>query len=320
MSQLHPMLAEAFALSQAGRDAEALLVVNRLAAQGDPDGLFTLADIYWRGQVVPRNVARALELFGRSAEAGNAMATRAYTNLLANGAAGRRDWQEALKRLAGEARRDRRRAQMLALIRRMDLTPDGDPRSLPQQQTLSESPQVALFPRLLSAGECDHLVEVAEPNFERSMIHGIDAPDYLDPVRTSDGSAMHDLIEDPAIHALNRRLAAAAGVTAEHAEPLLILRYLVGHQYRNHMDFLPGAENQRLVTALVYLNHGYEGGETAFVKTGLKVKGRKGDAIVFRNINADRRADPMAEHAGLPVTRGVKLLASLWMRERRYVP
>jgi hypothetical protein len=40
------MLAEAFALSQAGRDAEALLVVNRLAAQGDPDGLFTLADIY----------------------------------------------------------------------------------------------------------------------------------------------------------------------------------------------------------------------------------------------------------------------------------
>jgi prolyl 4-hydroxylase len=86
------------------------------------------------------------------------------------------------------------------------------------------------------------------------------------------------------------------------------------------VDFLPGAENQRLVTALVYLNEGYEGGETAFVKTGLKVKGRKGDALVFVNITADRRADPMAEHAGLPVIRGVKLLASLWMRERHYLP
>jgi len=314
------MLAQAFALSEAGRDAEALLIVNQLAGQGDPDALFTLGDVHWRGTVVPRNLARALELFRQAAEAGNEMAKRAYTNLLANGFAGRRDWPGALKRLAAEARGDRRRAQMLALIRRMDLTPEGDPRSLPQRRTLSESPQVGLFPRLLSTGECDHLVAVAESDFAPSMVHGIDSPDYLDPVRTSDGAAIHALIEDPAIHALNRRLAAAAGVTVEQAEPLLILRYRPGDQYRNHFDFLPGAENQRLVTALVYLNEGYDGGETAFVKTDLKVKGRKGDAIIFVNITADRRADPMAEHAGRPVTRGVKLLASLWMRERRYLP
>jgi prolyl 4-hydroxylase len=320
MSQVHPVLAQAFALSAAGRDVEALLIVNQLAAQGDPDGLFTLADIHWRGKIVPRNPARAMELFGQAAEAGNAMATRAYTNLLANGSAGRRDWSGSLKRLAQETRGDRRRAQMLALIRKMDLTPDGEPRSIPPARQLSESPRVSLFPRLFSPAECHHLVEVAEPNFERSLIRGIDSPDYLDPVRTSDGSAMHDLIVDPAIHALNRRLTAAAGATVAQAEPMLILRYRPGDQYRNHIDFLPGAENQRQMTALVYLNEGYDGGETAFVKAGFKVKGRKGDAIVFRNIHADRRADQMAEHAGLPVTRGVKLLASLWMRERPFVP
>jgi prolyl 4-hydroxylase len=320
MQQIHPMLAHAFALSAAGRDAEALLTINQVAAQGDPDGLFTLADLHWRGKLMPRNVDRALELFGRAADAGHAMATRAYTNLLANGSAGKRDWQGALGRLAQEARGDRRRAQMLKLIRRMNLTPDGDPRSLPQRRTLSDSPQVALFPRLFSAGECDHLVEVAAPNFEQSMVYGIDSPDYVDPIRTSEGSTMHDLIEDPAIHAMNRRLAAAAGVTVEQAEPLLILRYGVGQQYRNHFDFLPGAENQRMVTALVYLNEGYEGGETAFIKADFKVRGQKGDAITFVNITADRRADPMAEHAGLPIIRGVKLLASLWMRERRFVP
>ena len=314
------MLAQAFALSEAGRDAEALLLVNQLAAQGHPDGLFTLADVHWRGTSVPRNVARALELFGRAAEAGHGMAIRAYTNLLANGSAGKRDWRGALKRLAEEARGDRRRAQMLRLIRAMDLTADGDPRSLPQRRPISESPEVALFPRLLSAAECDHLVEVAGPNFEKSMVYGIDSPDYVDPIRTSDGSTMHDLIEDPAIHALNRRIAAAAGVAVEQAEPLLILRYDVGQQYRNHFDFLPGAENQRMMTGLVYLNEGYEGGETAFIKADFMVKGRKGDALVFRNIMPDRRADPMAEHAGLPVTKGVKLLASLWMRERPYMP
>src|SRR6187549_2235757 len=100
MSQVHPMLAQAFALSGAGRDAEALLIVNQLAAQGDPDALFTLADVHWRGQIVPRNLTRGLELFRQAADAGNEMAKRACTNLLANGFAGKRDWPAALKRLA----------------------------------------------------------------------------------------------------------------------------------------------------------------------------------------------------------------------------
>jgi prolyl 4-hydroxylase len=145
-----------------------------------------------------------------------------------------------------------------------------------------------------------------------------DTPDYRDPIRTSDGSTMHWLIEDPATHALNRRLAAASGTAYDRGEPLQILRYRPGQQYRNHLDFVPGAENQRILTALVYLNTAYEGGETAFVKTDLKVKGRKGDAIVFRSTRPDGRPDPMSEHAGLPVTRGEKYLASRWIRERRH--
>ncbi len=318
MQQIHPMLAQAFALSEAGRGVEAVLIINQLAGQGEPDALFTLADLHWRGQLMPQNLARGLELFRQASEAGHGMGRRAYTNLLANGFAGGRDWPGAVKRLAAEAREDGWRAQMLRLIRRMELTPNGDPKSIPKPRSLSESPEVRLFPRLFTSDECRHLVQAAEPGFERSMIHGIDAPDYLDPIRTSEGSAMHALIVDPVTHALSRRLAAAAGLTIDHAEPLLILRYRPGQQYRNHFDFLPGAENQRLMTGLVYLNDGYEGGETAFVKAGFKVKGGQGDAIVFRNIGPDRRADPMAEHAGLPVTKGIKLLASLWMRERPY--
>ncbi len=138
-----------------------------------------------------------------------------------------------------------------------------------------------------------------------------------DPVRTSDGSAMHWLIEDPAIHALNRRLAAASASAWEQGEPLQILRYSPGQQYRNHLDYIPGADNQRVRTALVYLNADFEGGQTAFVRAGLMVKARKGNGIVFQNALPDGRADPMSEHAGLPVTRGTKYLASRWIRQRR---
>jgi prolyl 4-hydroxylase len=311
------MLAHAFELSQAGRNPEAMLIINQLAAEGEPEALWVLGDLHWRGQLVPTDMPRGRELMRRAAEAGHPTATRAYTNLLASGAVGPRDWQGALARLAKEAKEDGRRAQMLALLRRMDLDRDGNPRTVPQGQNVSESPAITLFPNLFSAAECDYLVEVAEPTFEPSVVAG-PSGDRRDPIRTSDGSAMHWLIEDPAIHALNRRLAAVSGTAWDQGEPLQMLRYSPGQQYRNHLDYVPGLDNQRVKTALVYLNTGFEGGETAFVKAGLMIKARKGNAIVFRNILPDGRCDPMCEHAGLPITRGVKYLASRWIRERCY--
>jgi len=250
----------------------------------------------------------------------SSVALRAYTNLLANGIAGGRDWPAAIARLRAEARIDARRAQMLSLIERMDLTSDGAPRALPDAEKLSDSPEVALFRTLFTDAECDFLQLVAEPSYAESLVLDSHGREHRDTIRTSDGAPMHWLVEDPLIHALNRRLAAASGTDYNQGEPLLILRYRPGQQYRNHYDALPGVDNQRFKTALVYLNQGYGGGETAFTKTDLKVAGRKGDCIVFRNSLGNGRYDPMAEHAGLPITSGVKYLASRWIRERRHLP
>ena len=317
MSSLHPMLAQAFDLSQAGRNDEALLILNQLAAEGEPDALWVLGDLYWRGYLVPRDMPRGRELIRRAADSGHPIALRAYTNLLASGIGGVRDWQGAFARLAQEAREDSRRARMLALIGGMELDPEANPRTTPQGQKVSESPDIRLFPSLFSTDECDYLVEVAEPTFEPAMVFDLTGP-RPDPIRTAHESPMHWLIEDPVIHALNRRLAAASGTVWDQGEPLQILRYSPGQQYRNHFDYLPLVENQRFKTALVYLNADFEGGQTAFVKAGLMVAARKGNAIVFRNTLPDGRADPMSEHAGLPVTRGTKYLASRWIRERRH--
>jgi prolyl 4-hydroxylase len=314
------MFARALALFDVGRNAEGFVIVNQLAAQGEPEALFTLAKEKWRGIVLPQDLAQARQLFRRADEAGHATAAVLCTNLLASGIAGEPDWPLALKRLREEARRDPRRNHTLSLVKKMKLGPQGDPLSVPQGRRLSEAPEVTLFPGLLSAAECDYLKQV-DPGYRPSMVidqaTGRDVPDRI---RTSDGTVIHWLIEDPAIHAINRRLAAASGSSVEQGEPLQILRYRPGQQYRNHFDFVPGAENQRVLSALVYLNDGFEGGETCFVRTGLQVKGGRGDALVFRNLGADRRADPLSEHAGLPVTSGTKFLASRWIRERRHVP
>jgi prolyl 4-hydroxylase len=141
-----------------------------------------------------------------------------------------------------------------------------------------------------------------------------------DTIRTSDGAAFHWLIEDPVVHAINRRVAAASGTTYEQGEPLQVLRYEPGQEYRPHFDYVKGAENRRLWTALIYLNEDYEGGSTAFVRTGIEVRGRTGDVLLFRNALPDDSQDLLAEHAGMPVTAGKKYLATRWIRERRWIP
>jgi prolyl 4-hydroxylase len=54
-------------------------------------------------------------------------------------------------------------------------------------------------------------------------------------------------------------------------EAMQILRYKPGQQYRPHLDARADAANTREVTALVYLNHNYKGGETSFAERKLIV-------------------------------------------------
>jgi prolyl 4-hydroxylase len=312
----HPELIRAYGLVRAGQEREGLEIIQRRAEAGDPDALFTLGDLYWRGVLVPADLPRGRRIFALAEAAGNQVARRAMTNLMASGVAGPRDWPGALSRLREEARGDLRRAHMLRLIGEMELTPFGDPARIPEGRRLSESPQVSLYPKAFTRAECDYLIAVSEPCFEPSVVVTHDGREMLDPIRTSEGSTMHWLIEDPATHAFNRRIAALTGTHTAQGESLQILRYRPGQQYRRHFDWL-GPVNRRMFTALLYLNQGYEGGETEFSKAGFRVRGETGDVLVFRNAGADGTLDPLTEHAGLPVATGTKYLATRWIREKR---
>ena len=141
-----------------------------------------------------------------------------------------------------------------------------------------------------------------------------------DPVRTSDAAVIGPVRENLVIRALNLRIAAASGTAVEQGEALAVLRYSPGQRYHPHHDALPGAANQRLWTMLVYLNQGYGGGETVFPATGLSVRGRSGDGLLFRNCGAEGGIDAMARHAGQPVTAGTKWLCTRWIRQRPIDP
>jgi prolyl 4-hydroxylase len=294
-----------------------MAILQELAEAGEPEALFTLAETVWVGGPVPQDHARGRELFRRASDAGHELAARTYTNLLASGIAGPRDWPGALVRLAGEAKADPQRARILSLVERMELDDAGDPARTPGGDRLSDAPQVTLFRSAFAEEECAFLKEIAEPAYRPSLVGDGMGNEIRKLVRTSDGSTIHWLIEDPATHALNRRLGALSGTDADQGEALQVLRYRPGQQYHPHVDW-DGGDNGRIITALVYLNEDYGGGETLFVKTGLKVKGRRGDVLVFRSETADGQCDPLSEHAGLPVTSGTKYLGSRWIHQRRF--
>ena len=317
MQETHPPLSDAFALFEAGSTAEALAIIQHHAAAGEADALFTLGDMYWRGVGVTQDLARARELFGQSSQSGFPMAQKAYTNLLANGIAGGRDWSEALRRLEVEAKTDGLRALMLRQIQQMELDCEGNPLRVVPGEQLSDCLHVMLYRGAFSTGECEFLRILAEPTYQRAGV--VISPDDTVRafVRTADGSTIHWLIEDPATHAMNRRLAALTGTDVSQGEPLQILRYQPGQEYRPHFDWLD-VGNRRVMTALIYVNDDYEGGETAFTKAGLKVKGRPGDVIMFKSQGPNGKLDPLSEHAGLPVLRGTKYLGSRWLRERAH--
>ncbi|MFL6846489.1 MAG: 2OG-Fe(II) oxygenase [Allosphingosinicella sp.] len=285
----------------------------------DAQALFDSAAAKLRGEGGGRDLAGARELFRQSAGAGQVGAAIIYANFLAAGVGGPRDWATALRLLAALAEANPRSRRELEAIEAMALTPEGDPQAAPRGETLCPSPLIIRFAGLFSPAECAYLARAAAPMLEPAVVidpaSGRQGPD---PVRVCDSVGFTWPLENPAVHALNRRLAAASGTTPEQGEPLQVLRYRPGGEYKPHFDAIPGFANQRAMTFMVWLNEDYEGGETFFPTPGLKLKGRTGDAILFRNTAPDGGGDPDSGHAGLPVTRGEKLIASRWIRERAF--
>jgi prolyl 4-hydroxylase len=287
----------------------------------EADALFARAAAALAGTGGRRDTALARALFRDSAAAGRRDAAVIFTNLVASGVGGPRDWPAALAFLANLAGSGRRQQRELEIVSAMALTPDGDPIKAPVGEIVCESPHIRLFRGLFSRAECGWLIESAAPMLEPSVVvDNATGRQVPDPVRTSDGMGFTWPLENPAVHALNRRIAAASGTAPEQGEPLQVLRYRPGDQYRTHFDAIPGFANQRAMTMLVWLNDGFEGGETEFPAPGLKLRHGVGDAILFRNVREDGSRDPDSAHAGLPVVSGEKYLASRWIRQRPFEP
>ena len=194
---------------------------------------------------------------------------------------------------------------------------------------LGDKPLLAEAPAALRKEECEYVMSFAHPALSVSRaIDPASGASIRDPVRTSSGMNFSLVFKDIVVGFVEQTMASAAGMQITNSEPLAVLNYQPGEEYKPHFDaFLPndpGASQllamggQRIKTVLVYLNDDFVGGATDFPNRSLRVEPEVGKLLVMENCEADGSPSQVGLHAGLAVTEGEKWLASMWLRERTF--
>ena len=299
------------------RDASAASAMLALAEAGDADAQHKASELALRGMAGPIDLELGHRLMAKAAAQGHVEARRAEAYFTAAGMGCCADPARARAMLEAVAPGDRFVAVQIALL---DHVKCAERLATAERCLISADPHIELVVGLFSAAECRYLVLLAHPWLEPAMIYATTGEGIRDPHRDSDNMVIAPMTEDLVVQAINRCIAAASGTEVTWGEPLHVLRYAPGQQYRPHHDAhaLAPVEKRRIATALLYLNDAYEGGETHFPELGIKVRGGVGDLLIFHNLDADNMPDMRMTHAGLPITSGEKWLATRWIRGSDY--
>jgi len=306
---------EAMALAQSGRPDEGLRLLREAQVRGEPEGYLLEGLWLLEGRFVPQDFPASRQRMRDAAQLGHVGASRTLAGFVACGVGADADWQGALEILAEWSDRDPVAARQLQLIGRMALDAKGRPTNSPVARPLNADPRVERVDRLLTADECKFLIELSDPRMRRATVfHDAEQRFVEDPVRRSDKAGFPIVSEWPFVRVINQRIAVASRTSVGCGEPLQVLRYGVEQEYRPHFDAIAGMVNPRVLTALVWLNEEYSGGETRFCDLDLDERGHTGDLLLFANTLSDGSPDARTRHSGAPVTSGLKYLASRWIR------
>lgn len=187
-------------------------------------------------------------------------------------------------------------------------------------------PRIVLLGNLLSAEECAELIELARGRLRRSdTFNASTGSNESHQSRTSEGTYFPKAMT-PLVARVEQRIADLLGWPLDQAEPLQVLHYGQGAEYKPHYDYFDpdgaGADvalrhgGQRVATLVTYLNTPVRGGATTFPDAGMEFSAVRGNAVFFTY----DRPHPCTKtlHAGAPVLEGEKWVLTRWLRERTF--
>lgn len=189
---------------------------------------------------------------------------------------------------------------------------------------LDDRIQAKLHQSFFSDEECLYIRCLGGANLKPSISVDPNGTRHQNHIRTSHDFQFLPENEEMYLKLLQCRMAAAARLPLKNAEPLILLRYMPGQEYKPHRDYLPpshfiateqGGAGQRLRTVIAYLNTPALGGATLFPLLGKEIPALQGQLLLFDNIHASQKLNELSLHAGAPVERGAKWITTLWIRQ-----
>jgi prolyl 4-hydroxylase len=176
----------------------------------------------------------------------------------------------------------------------------------------------------ISDEDSDKLIQISEEKLYKMGVLG-NRPNNN--YRVADGAWLND--SDEVVKNLRKKIADIVKLPTNHMEGTHIVRYKEGGEYKVHHDFFHlntdyhdsqvARGGQRILTALIYLNDNFKGGETEFPKLETVVQPKKNKLVIWKNLKDNGELDYDSLHAGLPVIEGTKYICVIWIREKPFI-
>ena len=191
---------------------------------------------------------------------------------------------------------------------------------------LRNDPHVSYYYKLFTPEECKYVMDNAEqfkPSLNYNRNEGVSE---LTNIRTSssffDVSGKFNHIKEKVYLTLRNKFWYINKFGISHLENIQIQKYEKDQEYKPHTDFFnkPDSkviDNDRIATAILYLNDGFEGGETNFPLLNLTVKPEQGSLLYFE-YKYLYELNYKTIHQGMPVKDGVKYIMTFWFRQQPY--
>ena len=185
------------------------------------------------------------------------------------------------------------------------------------------SDRLELFQRrdFVDPALCAQLIALIEAGRRPSTLADAGDDHYFRTSETCDLAA-----DEPAVAALEAKLAQISGIDPAYGEPLQGQRYDVGQEFKPHCDYFnPGGQDwekycsvagQRSWTFMIYLNDVDAGGATRFKVINKTFQPEAGKLVCWNNRRPDGRENPNTLHHGMKVRKGLKYVLTKWYREK----
>ena len=195
-------------------------------------------------------------------------------------------------------------------------------------RTRLANPNIIVLDNVLLPDECAELIRLGTENSKPVSVVDPETGKSV-PHNARSGTLAHLTMKASVLDRVESRISQLLQWPIENFEHLQAIHYEPGEEYRPHFDWFdvnnPGSEphlrqgGQRVGTLIMYLAEPEEGGSTSFPSAGgFTVSPKQGSAVWFRNVDLMGNPDRATLHAGDPVTKGSKWIATAWLRERAW--